>query len=64
MRRVYGSTMMRVRRFSSGADTLKGLGIVGVRREDKNKWERRAPLAPEHVKTLVEDGVQVLVQPR
>ena len=27
---------------------------IGIRREDKNKWERRAPLVPEHVKTLRE----------
>lgn len=37
--------------------------MLGVRREDKNKWERRAPLAPEHVKTLVGQGIKVIVQP-
>uniref|UniRef100_H2Y796 Uncharacterized protein n=1 Tax=Ciona savignyi TaxID=51511 RepID=H2Y796_CIOSA len=26
-------------------------------------WERRAPLAPSHVRKLVQDGVKVLVQP-
>lgn len=37
--------------------------VLGIRREDKNRWERRAPVAPEHVKKLVESGVKVLVQP-
>jgi len=38
-------------------------GVIGIRREDKNKWERRAPLAPRHVQTLVSQGFRVLVQP-
>lgn len=36
---------------------------LGIRREDKNRWERRAPVAPKHVKALVEKGVRVLIQP-
>jgi alpha-aminoadipic semialdehyde synthase len=37
---------------------------LGIRREDKSRWERRAPLAPEHVKALREEhGVAVVVQP-
>lgn len=36
---------------------------VGIAREVYNKWERRAPLTPSHVKELVSHGVQVLVQP-
>ncbi|KAL3673372.1 hypothetical protein V7S43_001088 [Phytophthora oleae] len=36
---------------------------VGIVREVYNKWERRAPLTPAHVKELVARGVQVLVQP-
>ena len=36
---------------------------VGLRREDKNEWERRVPLTPDHVRTLVEQGLQVSVQP-
>lgn len=39
------------------------LGSLGIRREDKNEWERRAPLAPEHVARLVASGVEVRVQP-
>lgn len=42
---------------------LKGNGVVGVRRETKNRWERRAPLAPPHVRTLTRKGIAVLVQP-
>ncbi|MBI4802909.1 MAG: hypothetical protein HY796_10340 [Elusimicrobia bacterium] len=37
--------------------------IIGIRREDKNPWERRAPLIPEHVAGLVKDRkIGVLVQ--
>ena len=33
---------------------------IGIRKEDKSAWERRAPLAPEHVKTLIEThGIDV-----
>eukprot|EP00741_Cyanophora_paradoxa_P011367 tig00020556_g10980.t1 len=38
-------------------------GVVGIRREDKNKWERRCPLAPHHVKALVARGIKVIIQP-
>eukprot|EP00742_Colponemidia_sp_Colp-10_P006586 GILJ01007057.1.p1 GENE.GILJ01007057.1~~GILJ01007057.1.p1 ORF type:complete len:567 (-),score=95.36 GILJ01007057.1:268-1968(-) len=41
----------------------QGNGIIAVRREDKNKWERRAPLTPEQVKKLTEQGVKIIVQP-
>ncbi|GAB6020684.1 hypothetical protein CHUAL_003353 [Chamberlinius hualienensis] len=37
--------------------------VLGIRREDASIWERRAPLAPNHVKQLVNKGVKVLVQP-
>jgi alpha-aminoadipic semialdehyde synthase len=36
---------------------------LGIRREDKNVWERRVPLTPDHVRRLVADGVGVVVQP-
>jgi saccharopine dehydrogenase (NAD+, L-lysine forming) len=36
---------------------------LGLRREDKNHWERRVPLTPDHVRQLVERGVRVRVQP-
>ena len=38
--------------------------IIGIRREDKNDWERRAPLTPAAVKTLKEKfGIRTIVQP-
>lgn len=36
---------------------------MAIRREDINPWERRAPLAPKHVKELTNAGVKVLLQP-
>ncbi|KAI9908468.1 hypothetical protein PsorP6_004023 [Peronosclerospora sorghi] len=36
---------------------------IGIVREVYNKWERRTPLTPAHVKELVQCGMQVLVQP-
>ncbi|KAG5460909.1 MAG: hypothetical protein BJ554DRAFT_6987 [Olpidium bornovanus] len=37
---------------------------IGIRRETKGRWERRAPLNPADVKRLVKDhGAKVLVQP-
>ena len=36
---------------------------IGIRREDKNRWERRAPLTPGAVRRLVEQGVRIAVQP-
>lgn len=37
---------------------------IGIRRETKDKTQRRAPLVPEHVRTLVRDHhVRVIVQP-
>ncbi|KAF3855287.1 hypothetical protein F7725_023342 [Dissostichus mawsoni] len=37
--------------------------VMAIRREDINPWERRAPLAPKHVKELTNAGVKVLLQP-
>merc|ERR1712142_117462 len=37
--------------------------VLGLRREDINVWERRAPIAPHHVANLVEKGIDVIVQP-
>jgi alpha-aminoadipic semialdehyde synthase len=42
---------------------LKGNNAIGIRREDKNRWERRTPLTPAHVDALVKQGVSVFVQP-
>jgi len=38
--------------------------IVGIRREDKNRWERRAPLTPDDVAGLIAStGLRFHVQP-
>lgn len=36
---------------------------MAIRREDQSLWERRAPLAPHHVRKLIKEGVKVIVQP-
>jgi alpha-aminoadipic semialdehyde synthase len=37
---------------------------LGIRREDKNEWERRVPLIPEYVQELKEKhGVETIIQP-
>ena len=37
---------------------------LGIRREDKNKWESRVPVTPEHVKELKEKyDVETIIQP-
>jgi len=35
---------------------------IGIRHEDKYKMERRVALVPEHVKRLIEQGIEVQVQ--
>ena len=37
--------------------------ILGIRRENKNKWERRVALTPNGVEKLVKKGIKVLFQP-
>jgi alpha-aminoadipic semialdehyde synthase len=38
--------------------------MLGIKREDKNRWERRAPLTPEHVAELIRaHGVRFRVEP-
>ena len=36
--------------------------IIGIRREDKNAWERRTPLVPKDVRRLVHRGISVWVE--
>jgi len=37
----------------------------GIRREDKNQWERRVPIIPSHIKEILNENrdIQVIVQP-
>ena len=37
--------------------------MIGIRREEKNRWERRVPLTPEHVAELIRHGIEVTVDP-
>ena len=38
--------------------------VIGIRREDKNIWERRVPIIPDHVKYLNEThGIETIIQP-
>lgn len=41
------------------------LGVIGIRREDDIKWERRAPITPQHVAQLLKDhpNLKFIVQP-
>lgn len=45
------------------AQPYQGNNVLGIVREVYSKWERRSPLCPHHVKTLVRQGTKVLVQP-
>ena len=36
--------------------------VIGIRREEKNKWERRCSLTPKEVSQLIKDGIKVIVQ--
>ena len=37
---------------------------IGIRREDKSRWERRVPVTPEDAQKLKEEhGIEVWVQP-
>lgn len=51
----------QINRFLSYAGRNKP--CLAIRRETVNPWERRAPLAPAHVKKLTKNGIRVLVQP-
>uniref|UniRef100_A0A8C7EJ88 Aminoadipate-semialdehyde synthase n=1 Tax=Neovison vison TaxID=452646 RepID=A0A8C7EJ88_NEOVI len=61
--------MLRVQRTKLGRLGLsfsKGLhhkAVMALRREDVNAWERRAPLAPRHIKGIANLGYKVLIQP-
>ena len=38
--------------------------VIGIRREDKNPWERRVPLIPVHARELIRDqGLEIWMQP-
>ena len=41
---------------------MEGDKIIGIRREVKNKWERRCSLTPKEAELLIKDGIKVIVQ--
>ncbi|EHB02403.1 Alpha-aminoadipic semialdehyde synthase, mitochondrial [Heterocephalus glaber] len=61
--------MLRVQRIALGGlrpSLCRGLhhrAVMALRREDLNAWERRAPLAPRHIKGITSLGYKVLIQP-
>lgn len=58
LRYQYGTFQRDIQQLSAD-----GRRVMAIRREDVNVWERRAPLAPHHVRYLVKKGVKVIVQP-
>ena len=40
-----------------------GNKTIGIRRENKNKWERRVALIPQDCKKLLDIGINIIVQP-
>uniref|UniRef100_A0A452TC99 Aminoadipate-semialdehyde synthase n=1 Tax=Ursus maritimus TaxID=29073 RepID=A0A452TC99_URSMA len=57
---------VKVWRMVLGLSFSKGLhhkAVMALRREDVNAWERRAPLAPRHIKGITSLGYKVLIQP-
>ncbi len=36
--------------------------VVGILREQKNKWERRVSITPKEAEQLVKEGLKVVVQ--
>lgn len=57
------SSLWRARANAARNSRWKTQPCLAIRRETINAWERRAPLAPKHVRLLVKEGVKVLVQP-
>ena len=56
-RRTYVNTGNICKRFRCLSNiAVKEKRILGIRREDINVWERRAPIAPQHVKELRDQG--------
>ena len=65
--RVYGTRRAFIRPFSAtpclSKTKVEDEKILALRREDFNVWERRAAIAPQHVKALKQQGITTLVQP-
>lgn len=59
------SAMLKQQQFQKHTSTsLNPYKSIAIRREGKNRWERRAALTPEAVEKLIkETGIKVYVQP-
>uniref|UniRef100_A0A671P6Y2 Alpha-aminoadipic semialdehyde synthase, mitochondrial n=1 Tax=Sinocyclocheilus anshuiensis TaxID=1608454 RepID=A0A671P6Y2_9TELE len=55
---ILNSTLCEIR-----ISVSQSINVIAIRREDVNVWERRAPLAPRHVREITAAGHKVLVQP-
>ncbi|MFQ5805498.1 MAG: bifunctional lysine ketoglutarate reductase /saccharopine dehydrogenase family protein [Phycisphaerae bacterium] len=52
-----------MRRLPGGPDTNEATLMIGIRREDKSKWEARTPLTPEDIRQLIKNhGLRFQVQ--
>jgi saccharopine dehydrogenase (NAD+, L-lysine-forming) len=52
------------RQWMGGRGCYRMSAALGIRREDKNRWERRVPLTPEHVLELKKKyGIETFIQP-
>ena len=49
------------RSLSAASDTRRP--ILAITREESSVWERRAPINPSHVHSLIKNNVKVLIQP-
>ncbi|XP_012875480.1 PREDICTED: alpha-aminoadipic semialdehyde synthase, mitochondrial isoform X1 [Dipodomys ordii] len=61
MWQVHRTNLIRLR--TSLSRGLHHKAVMALRREDVNAWERRAPLAPKHIKGITNLGYKVLIQP-
>jgi len=62
MKRGFSCTVVnnRLRKYSESGETP----TIGIRREDKNVWERRVPLTPSQCEELIkEHGIRIIIQP-
>jgi alpha-aminoadipic semialdehyde synthase len=62
MKKLPGKPIKRQRMEGRGCYRMSA--TLGIRREDKNRWEQRVPLTPEHVLELKKKhGVETFIQP-
>jgi alpha-aminoadipic semialdehyde synthase len=58
------NSIEEINKISTQKNSLKQIQkIIGIRRENKNKWERRVGLTPSDCKKLLNSGVRIILQP-